>query len=206
LDEVAMVLVRNRPENAQWIARLGVDCNTVQFAPPASRSAADLFPFYSNVASVLYLLGRDEEAWEALKRAGRIFAGDPNLYLVRGKLLEAGGRLAEAVAQYETSLRVKETDGAWYVLGQAYFSQARYPEAADALRRAADLSPNPYDRYRVLGETYLVMGRPREALRAFRDAERFSPYRGETEALGAAFRAQLAAGRARALQMLRAEQ
>jgi len=43
LDEEAVVFVRNVPENATLISRLGIDCGTVKFEPPAALEADKSF-------------------------------------------------------------------------------------------------------------------------------------------------------------------
>ncbi len=206
LDEVAVILVRDRPENAVWIERLKINCATATFTPPASGNAAELFHFYANAGSVLYLLARDAEAFEAVERAQRIFPDDANLHLAKGQLLADMKRTGEAKQEYQASLRLKQTDAGWSALGRVYAAQGRYPEAVRALHRAAQRSSNAYDRYRALGEMYLAMNQPQEALRAFEEAVRLSPAQGEAAspaaALGLEFQARVAAGRARAWQQL----
>ncbi len=202
LDEVAVVFLRNLPQNAGWIGRLQIDCETVPFAPPATAGRADLFNFYANAGSVLYMLSRDAESREYLERARRLFPYDPNLYLAKGQLLQANGQMAEAAEEYATSVRVKETDAGWYALGRAQVAQGKYAEAVHSIRRAAARSFHAHDRYHTLGQVYLTMGRFRDALDALDDAERLSPYRGRTETVGADFHAQVALGKARAWKSL----
>ncbi len=202
LDEVAAVFVRNRPENAAWLDRLQIDCAGVKFTPPASRSAADLYNFYANAGLVLFGLGRYEEALQALGRAQRIFRYDPQLYLIKGSVLQATNRLREAEQEYLAALRLRESDQAWYALGQAQAAQGRYREAIEATERAARYSLLPHELYRVLGELRLAMNQPREALRALDEAERRHPYRGLAAPLETAFRVQVAGDRARAWRSL----
>ena len=204
LDEVAVIFVRNRPENMPWISRLKIDCQTQPFGPAAALAgrAAQLYNYWANAGAVLYMLERDEESWEALERARRIYPDDGNLYLTRGQLLQANNRLPEALQEYETAVRLKPTDAAWYALGRAYAAVGRLAEAAPAIRRAAQLSIHAYDRYRALGQLYLKMEQPREALEAFNEAQRLSPFQGEAAGQGSDFDKQVAAGRARALELL----
>ena len=209
LDEVSAVFLRNRPENAAWLDRLHLDCATLQFQPPeaqpgegASRRNAALYNFYSNAGSVLYVLGRDQEAMADFDRAQALFAGDANLHLFRGQLLQAGSHFPEAEQEYATAVRLKPSDTGWFLLARLYASQHRYPECAQALETSARLSTNDYDRYRTLGQIYLVMKQPRQALDAFDRATRSSPYQGEASSAGAEFQAQVAEGRARAWHAL----
>ena len=204
LDEVAVIFVRNRPENMPWISRRKIDCQAQPFGPPAALAgrAAHLYNYWANAGAVLYMLERDEESWEALERARRIYSDDGNLYLTRGQLLQANNRLPEALREYETAVRLKPTDAAWYALGRAYAAMGRFAEATYAIRRAAQLSIHAHDRYRALGQLYLKMEQPREALEAFNEAQRLSPFQGEAAGQGSEFDRQVAAGRARALELL----
>jgi tetratricopeptide (TPR) repeat protein len=203
LDETAAVFVRDRPENAAWIQRLGIDCGALQFAPPATRNKGRLYHFYMDAGWTLFLLGRDREALTSLEQARTLFDADPQFYLIKGSILQAGNRLAEAEAQYRASLRLRESEQAWYAIGQALAAQGRLTQAAEAMGRAARYASFPHEIYRVLGQVYLATDRPREALDAFQRAERTSPYRALTDPQAARFRDELAAGRARAQQRLR---
>ena len=208
LDEVAALFVRNRPENALWLDRFQIDCATTQFTPPqptsrfGSRNAAELYNFYANAGWVLFALGRNQEALQALERAGQIFADDPQLHLIRGSVLQASQRVREAEQEYRAALRLRQSDQAWYAIGQAQAMQGQHSEAVEAIRYAARHSVLAYEMYRVLGEVYLSMKQPREALQAWEEAEKRSPYRGPAEPLGRGFHAQVAAGRARAWRSL----
>jgi len=202
LDETAAVFVRNRPENAAWIQRLGIDCGALQFAPPATRDKGRLYHFYMDGGWVLFLLGRDREALASLEQARTLFDADPQFYLIKGSMLQAGDRLAEAEAQYRASLRLRESEQAWYAIGQALAAQGRWAEAAEAIGRAARYASFPHEIYRVLGQVYLAMDRPREALDAFERAERSNPYRALADPQAARFRDELAAGRAEAAKRL----
>lgn len=202
LDETAAVFVRDRPENAAWIQRLGIDCGALQFAPPATRDKGRLYHFYMDAGWALFLLGRDREALASLQQARTLFDADPQFYLIKGSMLQAGNRLAEAEAQYRAALRLRESDQAWYAIGQALAAQGRWAEAAEAIGRAARYANFPHEIYRVLGQVYLAMDRPREALDAFERAERSNPYRALADPQAARFRDELAAGRAEAAKRL----
>jgi hypothetical protein len=66
MDEVSMVLLRNRSENRPWIDGHTVDCQTHVFTPPPHASPMDLANFYANSGNILLRLGRLREAEEAL--------------------------------------------------------------------------------------------------------------------------------------------
>ena len=195
LDEVAAVFVRQRVENAAWLNRLQVDCATVRFSPPASRNPGELYNFYADSGWVLFSLGRRQEALHALERAQKIFPGDPHLYLIKGAAFQAGLRMWEAEQEFRAALRLGENANALYALGVTQANQGRFPEAAQTLARAAR-SSGSYEIYQMLGEVYLKMKQPQNALRAFDEAERRSPYRGPGAVLGKTFQVEVATGRA----------
>ncbi|MGB0044329.1 MAG: hypothetical protein WBP91_14240 [Terriglobales bacterium] len=210
LDDVSIVLVRNRPKNQPWTERFKIDCAHYRITPPtagqsAATARADAYNFYANAASIYYVLGRDQEALDAAAHAAALFTDDPGLPLLVGQLLQADGKLAEAEAQYRHALRIHPTDTGWYLLAQLMIAEKNYPEAASALQNAADLALFPAGRYLSLGNVDLAMNRPKEALKAFDSAERFGQ---KLSALPnyATFGAKLAEGRGRARELLAANQ
>jgi tetratricopeptide (TPR) repeat protein len=183
LDEVGAVFVRNRPENAEIIHRLQIDCAKVRFEPPAAlladtsfRGRADLFNFYAHAGSALYKLSRKSEAEAALDRALGIFPDEPYLHHTRAQLYEANRQMGDAEREYQTSARLGPTEANWYSLGMLYFSEHRYTEAARAMQQAAESSVRPSEYYSILGNLYLAMKQPQEALKAFDAADAKSHY------------------------------
>lgn len=202
LDEVSVIFVRNRAENARWVERLKTDCGTTAFTPPATLDRAALYNFHANSGSVLYMLSRDNEALDHLEKAHRLFPNDGNLYLTRGQLFQAMDRLADAEREYRTSLDLRQTDAAWYALGRLQAQQKKYVEAAESIRMSAERSLSAWDRYRALGQLYLAMEQPQAALQAFDRAAESSPFRGSASRFGRGFHAQIAQGRAKAWRTL----
>lgn len=207
LDEVSAIFLRVRPENQPWLDRLGLDCRTAPIPAPAMaadsrRHRAQLYEYYANAGSVFFVLSRDAEAAAALDRAESLFSDDPNLHLIRGEFLAATNHAADAEREIRASLDLQPTDAAWYALGRIYGEQHRYAEAAECLERSAELSVRDYERYRVLGQIYLLLKSPRQALEAFDRAQRRSPFEGAAAVLGVEFHARLAEDRAHAWRML----
>jgi tetratricopeptide (TPR) repeat protein len=207
LDEVSLVLIRNRPENQPWLAHLAIACAHQAIAPPpadlsSARGRAELYNFYANAASVYYVLGRDQDASDAIAQAGNLFFGDPNLAQLNGQLLQANGKFAEAESQYRRALRLRPTDKGWYLLARLLIAQKNYAEAARAVQHSADLAILPGDRYRLLGNLDLVMNQPEAALSAFDHAERFGKKLAPLPTYPS-FLAQIAEGRARAWLAMR---
>jgi tetratricopeptide (TPR) repeat protein len=209
LDGVSILFVRNRPEYADLLSRLTIRCDTMQLVPPPAalgnswRGRAERFNFLMNSASIYYLLSRDAEAFSALHEAAQLFPDESNLHLVTAQLLQSSNRPAEAEQEYLRAIRALPGDAPWFALARLYNSEHRYPEAARCIKEAIPYSQVPYDRFRSLGHVYLSMNQPQDALDAFDQAERASPYRNDTTDLGKHFNAQIAEDRSRAYRALR---
>ncbi|HEV2348378.1 MAG TPA: hypothetical protein VG028_00875 [Terriglobia bacterium] len=202
LDEVAAIFVRNVPENAELINRLQINCSTVPIHPAATvgagwQESGERYNAFANAGSLLYMLGRSAEALKDLQSAEAIFPGDSNLHLTMGELYQANNLFGQAEEEFRTSVRLRPTDIAWYVLGRMYVAEHRFDDAAQAFSHAAELSYQPSDRYLTLAEDYILMQRPEDALKEFAHAVRLSPYESNSPE-GAAFYSRIAAGRARA--------
>ena len=208
LDDVSILFVRNRPEYADLLSRLTIRCDTAQLVPPPAalgnswRARAERFNFLMNSASIYYLLSRDAEAFSALHEAAQLFPNESNLHLVTAQLLQSNNRPTEAEQEYLRAIRALPGDAAWYALARLYNSEHRYPEAMRCLKESIAYSQVPYDRFRSLGHVYISMNQPQDALDAFDQAERASPYRNDTTDLGKDFNAQLAEDRSRANRAL----
>jgi tetratricopeptide (TPR) repeat protein len=208
LDDVSIVFVRNRPENASLIRRLGIRCETAPIAPPNAaiensfRSRAERFHYLMNATSIYFMLSRDADAASTLAQAEQLFPDDANLHLVKGQMLAALNRADEAEREYLRVLQDHPSDAAWFALARLYSNEHRFPDALRSVNEAASLSQIPYERLRSAGLLYLYMNQPQSALAAFDRAERESPYRGESSDMGNIFNAQLAEGRARAYRQM----
>ena len=208
-DDVAIIFIRNRSENAGLIGKLGIRCESAQIPPPddaasggSFRAKAERFSYLMNSASIYFVLSRDAEAASALAQAELLFPDDSNLHLVKAQLLGATNRLAEAEQEYLRVVLTHPSDSAWFALASLYSSEHRYPDALRAVKQATPLSLVPYERLRSAGLLYLAMKQPQEALAAFDQADRASPYRTDSSDLGKEFNAKVAVGRARVYRQL----
>jgi len=202
LDDVSIVLVRNLPQNQPWITSLAIDCGHQPLVPPpadpsTARGRAELYNFYANAASIYYVLGRDNDAYDAVAHAGSLFNGDPNLAQLAGQLLQANGKFTAAEAQFRRALAMRPTDNGWYLLARLFIAQKNYPDAALAVQHSADLAVLPAERYRLLGNINLAMNKPNDALTAFDRAERYGQKMAPLPSYPF-FRARIAEGRGRA--------
>jgi tetratricopeptide (TPR) repeat protein len=208
LDDVSILLVRNRPENAALLSRAAVRCDAARFTPPPTamgnswRARGERFNFLMNSASIYYLFSRDQDALSSLKEAAQLFPGNSNLHLVTAQLFHSNNRFAEAEQEYLLAIHAQPGDAAWFALARLYNTQHRYPDAVRCIKEAIVYSQIPYERFRSLGHVYLTMEQPQDALAAYDRAERASPFHNDTTDLGKVFNAQLAKDRARAYRAL----
>jgi tetratricopeptide (TPR) repeat protein len=208
LDDVAIIFVRNRPESAGLIGRLGIRCDSALIPPPEAasgtsfRAKAELFNYDMNAASIYFVLSRTREAASALDQAELLFPNDSNLHLVKAQLFASANHPVEAEQEYLRVVNTHPSDAAWSALVGLYLREHRYPDALRCVKEATPLSLVPYDRLATAGLLYLAMNQPKDALAAFEQAEHSSPYSGESSELGNEFNAKIAEGRARAYHQL----
>lgn len=208
LDGKAAVFVRVRPDTAELIKRLAVDCNTVRFDNPPNvpgvQGQAEKLEYYLDAASVLVVLDRSQDALEILERAERLFPDSPYLHYAKGVALQNTGNRDQAEHELRIAIDLGSED-ALSALARYYESQGRYADEASILTRAAelaDLSPDGYSLYIRLGYAQLALGAPERALISFDKADKVNPYIDEAAEAGAEFRERIAEGRAEARHQL----
>jgi len=202
MDEVSVVLLRQRPENQGWIDRFQIDCKSVEFQPPLSSSRKKLFQYYSNTGAVMYALSRDSEAEQSWSRAVSMEPKDPNIHLFLAQLYQQQKRMPEAEREYKAALALKESAVAWYALGRMYAAEHRYSEAEPAIANSAEFSASPANNYKALAQVRLKLKQPELALKSVQKAEDASPFRGGSEKLNPEFFSQLDEARADACRQL----
>ena len=204
LDEVSAVFVRRRPETEDLILRSKVDCATAPLpAGLPAQDSAGAFNQWANAAGILFVLDRNYEALAATDKAIAIFPGSATIHLVRAQVLYEVGRYPEAEHEYLEAVSLQPNEFTWLALADFYQKQARSDEAIMALKKAAaQLSARPDLLSLQVGYGFLHLGRPKEALVAFDEAVQ-STTPEVTKATGRrSFRYSVAAGRARAYEIL----
>ena len=85
--------------------------------------------------------------------------------LAEGRTHIASGRLADALAAFRAAIRIDSVNvGAWRGVGASLHRMEQYPEALDALNRAAAISPRDHAVRFNRGLTLSELGRIREAV------------------------------------------
>lgn len=199
LDEVSIVLLRNRPENRPWLDRFEVNCSTHQFVPPTQASRRELSNFYANSGIALLSLNRIDEAVETLLRGEAISPDDPIIHRSLAIIYEARHQNGDAEREYETALSLRKDEVAsWFELGQSYFFHGRFADARPLVSTAAQLTLTPAREYLLLGYIDLALHQPESSLLDFAKAEEAIRYWQGVQNVDPDFFAQVAEGRAQA--------
>ena len=203
LDQVSAVFVRRDvPHADDLLQRYGVNCATAPLPPQApSASGAAAFNTWLNSGAVLAALGRYYDALAATEHSLAIFPDSPFAHWLRGSVLAALGRTDEAEAELRTAASLEPSDVTWAALSDFYREHNRKQEAVAAMQHAAALSPKPYSFQSKLAYLYLSANEPKNALRAFEEADHSAP-KGLHSADNNTFDVILAQGRAIAWKQL----
>jgi tetratricopeptide (TPR) repeat protein len=132
-------------------------------------------PTRLHLINLLIMTGALAEA-EALCVPGADGAGAPQLARLRGYVLQAQGRFAEAAACYEALVAQDPADfEIWNNLGNARAALEDYAGASQALARARDLKPDVAGIRFNLAAALAREGRLDESLEAYRAAATLDP-------------------------------
>ena len=196
LDAVSAVFLRDGPATRPWTEMLGKSCNQVILPAPLPGEPA--YVFHRQAARLYFELGRHTEAWAAVEQARRDFAGDPELFVQAGLILAALGKPAEARRELLAGTALPGSSRVWFTLGLLEREAGRHKEAIRALERATRTGALPHEAYRLIAESRLALGQPRQALVWFERALRSRQAESARYILGAAFAAAVRVGEARA--------
>jgi tetratricopeptide (TPR) repeat protein len=174
LDEVSAVFVRLSPQTEELVRRFPVDCATARLPVEMPVTRVEAFTSQANAALVLTALGRNAEALTATERALAI-SDNPLLRWNRAEVLFAMGRLDEADRDYRAAIALDPSSFTWASLASSYMKRGRVPGAIDAMKHAAEYSSRPYVTLADLGDYYLDLRRPADALQTFDEAARIAP-------------------------------
>jgi len=107
----------------------------------------------------------------ALDAAAEAAPDSPAVYVARGELLRALGRLAGAADEfaYAGELDEEHQTDAWRRLAEVEAERERWDEVASALDRALDADPDDADLCAAYGDALLEAGEPTRAIAAFEE-------------------------------------
>ncbi len=204
MDTRAAVFVRESAGSASGLPE--VDCGKVQFeqAPTDAgiRGDGERFNYYLDAAGILNALGRNAEALQKLQMAEHIFEPSRDLHHMKAVALYSMGTRTETEKELIRSLEIAPSEQTSTLLAMLYRDEGRYGEGVAVLNRAVEYSAHPHQLYFELGVLNLDMGQPSQALSAFDEAEKTSPFDGDAAMLGKGFSTVLAEGRENAWSRL----
>ena len=214
LDELAIVLVRRKPENDELINRLQVNCANASLPGASLDDQPRSFRRWLNTAHVLYVLRRDAEALSAADHAFRIFPNNVDLRRLRGSIFYASSRRTEAEQEWLAALALAPDPAVWFQLGELYEQQDRVPDAMHAWQQAVQLTAGKAATQNTVAKTihprallklarlYMMAGQPKAALQALDEAMRSAPPAMLNATGGRTFTFDVAQGRAAAWRSL----
>ncbi|MFQ5738842.1 MAG: tetratricopeptide repeat protein [Acidobacteriota bacterium] len=101
---------------------------------------------------------------------------DPVAHTNLGSMLQARGRIQEAIDQFHQALKIRPDDAATLNnLGAAFQATGRFREAVSQFRHALKLRPNYASALYNLGNSLLHLGQPDEAVPHFLEVLRLRP-------------------------------
>ncbi len=105
--------------------------------------AGMLASIYTNLGSVYAETGDYPEAHESYERALQLNSSLFNAYLNRGHLFEREGKLEDAVADYQRSIKIRPTANGYLELARALKRLNRVAEAQASYQQALKLASDP---------------------------------------------------------------
>jgi adenylate cyclase len=144
---------------------------------------------HSLLSSVYTFQNKYDLAIKEAERAIELNPNDSGSYNELGWALLWSGRLDDAIAALQMSLRLDSSSprNTWWHLGIAYYLKERYEKALDTLEEGLIKRPNFTGYHIALAATYARLGRLEAAARAAADVRRLDPFF-EVASFGTGFR------------------
>jgi tetratricopeptide (TPR) repeat protein len=132
---------------------------------------------HNNLGTVLFTLGRLDQAVAEYREALRIKPGDAEVHANLSLALQRMGRSDEAAAEAQASLKIRpDQSGAHSSLGEAWQSMGRLDEAIAEYMESLRLAPDDAETHNNLGSALARRGRLDEAVVQFQEALRLNPH------------------------------
>lgn len=145
----------------------------------SSKNAAKLRPdwaaTYVNIGASTFALGQFNESADAYRQAIRLDDDNPETQYGYSLALNKLGRADEEMLALRRVIEIKpDHANALEKLGQAYFKQKRWANAAEFFEQLRTYRPDAKT-YNALGECYIELNRSDEALNSFNNALGYDP-------------------------------
>jgi len=120
----------------------------------AIRRRPSYWAAYDGLGALYYQRGRFTEAVQQFRSVVDLNHESAEGYYNLGGAYIGLGRYEDAIQSLVKGLAIQQSAEAWTDLGAAYMYLGKWDEAADAMKRAADLSPHDHNMWRNLGDSY----------------------------------------------------
>jgi serine/threonine-protein kinase len=138
-----------------------------------TRAAAlrpDYWVGHSRLAGFYFAQRRYPEAVAQFQKVVELTPDNAVGWLNLGTALRAAGRLAEAETALNRSIGISPSYGALTNLGNIFYQQRRYADAAQRYQKALELNDKDYRPWNALANAYLWLGRSTDAKDCYRRA------------------------------------
>lgn len=115
------------------------------------------------LANVFLDYGRLQEARDEALRVTELQPDNPRGYQLLGTVYQTMGKVEDALASYEASLKLAPTAAAYSNIGGKFFDEKDFQRAETYYRRAVEIDPKLPVYHRNLGDVLLELGRKAEA-------------------------------------------
>jgi len=130
----------------------------------------DYWDSYTRLGLFYYRQRNYPEAIPRLRKVVELTPDNSVGWLNLAAALRGGGKLDESAAALQKSIRIAPSYAAFINLGNLYYQQKRYPEAATQYEKAVAANDKDFRGWHNLAITYLWLNRQEDALRAYRRA------------------------------------
>jgi eukaryotic-like serine/threonine-protein kinase len=169
----ALVLRPNYDEARKQLGWVLAQQGRVDEAVAEFRKAIALRPNYwgnwGEMGVALYQAARYQDAADAFLQVTKLQPDNHLGFQQLGTVYHAMGDADAAIRQYERSIAIRPSPGAYTNIGALHHAQGHYAQAVAAYRESLALRPSAVT-YRNLGDAYAKMGRQQEALDAYGEA------------------------------------
>ncbi len=112
------------------------------------------WPAYSDLGALYYRQGEFAKAAEQFQSVIDLAPDESSGYYDLGGIYVAQGRYEDAITVLKKGLAIQPVADAWTNLGSAYMYIGKWNEAAEAMKKAADMNPHNHVMWRNLGDSY----------------------------------------------------
>jgi tetratricopeptide (TPR) repeat protein len=154
--------------NLLWGSAIDVWADSVAKSPAKVRPNFQLAYAYYNAQQCAAAVNQ-------FSKTAALQKPDYSLLIDWGLAADCAGNSEEALAKLQQAAALEQSAHVYSQIGMEYAKLSRYPEAMEALNRAAALDPNFEKTYVYLGNIYFMQGKRAEAAAEYQHALQIDP-------------------------------